>query len=238
MMQQLRRPAGLVGIVLFVGLVLALAGVRKTDAVPGAPKPFEVAKVTFEQNATDGDFEVVFEAKGGSDGLMKFKVVAPDGRTVVDIAAHDTSTLGPCQIRFESPELKNGRRLRAAYPQGEYVFSGTTTSGAMLQSRTSLAHPLPATAAFVSPVAGAKGVAMRGTVITWKAVPGVAAYMVYVEQEELDVSVTAKLPASATSFTIPDGFLLPGTEYMMGIGTVTKAGNGSYGEATFTTAAK
>ncbi len=65
--------------------VLALCAGKKTDA----PVPFETATVRFEQNATDGDVEVVFEAKGGDQGLAKLTVVAPDGRTVVDFTAPD-----------------------------------------------------------------------------------------------------------------------------------------------------
>jgi hypothetical protein len=50
----------------------------------GPPLPFAVANVRFEQNATDGDAEVVFEVKGGKEGLAKLTVVSPDGRTVID----------------------------------------------------------------------------------------------------------------------------------------------------------
>jgi hypothetical protein len=55
------------------------------------------------------------------------------------------------------------------------------------------------------------------------------------EQDELDVNITAKLPASANSFSVPNGFLRPGTEYQLGIGTVSKDGNISYIETHFTT---
>jgi hypothetical protein len=74
--------------------------------------------------------------------------------------------------------------------------------------------------------------------LEWTPVPDVAAWIVYIEQDELDVSVTARLPGSASSFAVPVGFLAPATEYMMGVGAVTKDGNVSYVEASFTTAAK
>lgn len=238
MMQRLRRPAGWAGIILFVGLLLALAGARDTGAETGAPASFEVAKVQFEQNATDKDFEVVFEVLGGGEGLGRLTVVAPNGRKVVDFSGRDTLKLGLRQFRFESPEPKDLHSLQVAYPEGEYVFSGSTAAGAKLHGRAMLSHKLPPASAFIRPSAGAKDVALRGTVISWKAVPGVAAYVVYIEQEELDVSITAKLPGTATSFAISDGFLLPGTEYVMGVSTVMKSGNSSTIEASFTTAAK
>lgn len=236
MLQRLRRLAGPAGVVLCLGFAFILAGVRGTGAVTGGPTEFEVAKVQFEQNATDKDFEVVFEVMGGGAGLGKLTVVAPNGRKVVDFAGKDTLSLGIRQFRFESPEPKDLHSLQVAYPEGEYVFSGSTAAGAKLHGRATLSHKLPAASAFVKPAAGAEGVALRGTVITWKAVPGVAAYVVYIEQEELDQSVTAKLPGTATSFTVPDGFLLAGTEYVMGVSTVMKSGNGSTVEASFTTA--
>ena len=65
-----------------------------------------------------------------------------------------------------------------------------------------------------------------------------AGYIVTIEQDELKVSVEAHLPGSASTFVVPDGFLAPGTEYTMGIGTVTEDGNASYIEGTFTTAKK
>jgi len=37
---------------------------------------------------------------------------------------------------------------------------------------------------------------------------------------------------------VPDGFLLPGTEYQLAIGTVSAEGNVSFVETTFTTAGK
>ena len=75
----------------------------------------------------------------------------------------------------------------------------------------------------------------KGVVLTWKAVPNVAAYNVYVE-EDGGTSVTARLPGSATSFVVPNGYLAPGVEYVMGIGTISRAGNTSVVEASFTTA--
>ena len=56
--------------------------------------PFPVASVHFEQNATDGDVEVVFEVRAEDDGLTELLIVSPDGRTVVDFNAPHSTTLG------------------------------------------------------------------------------------------------------------------------------------------------
>ena len=93
-----------------------------------AAVPFPVASVHLEQNATDGDMEVVFEVKGDQDGLAELLVVSPDGRPVVAFKAPDASTLGIRQFRFESPEPTDAKALQAAYPEGVYAFSGTTSA--------------------------------------------------------------------------------------------------------------
>ena len=59
-----------------------------------------------------------------------------------------------------------------------------------------------------------------------------------IEQEELALEITATLSGTATKFAVPDGFLAPGTEYTLAIGTVSKEGNTSFVETTFTTTGK
>ncbi len=229
-----RRIPILAGAVLLLGSYgLARVGIGNASS---PTVPFTVANVHFEQNATDGDVEVVFEAKGGAEGLAKLNVVSPDGRTVVDFTAPDASTLGMRQFRFESPEPKDVEGLKAAYPEGVYTFSGLTASGAKLQGQSTLSHKLPATVSFLQPKAEAEDVGTKSLTITWAPVKNVAAYIIYIEQDELDVSLTAKLPGSVATFAVPDGFLAPGTEYMLGIGTEMVGGNASYVETSFVTA--
>ncbi len=224
---------------LVAGLMF-LAGTHSGTQVPAAaqtetPGAFAKANVRFEQNATDGDMEVVFEVKTRAGGLNRLSITSPEGRTVVDFTAPDASTLGMRQFIFESPEPKDVKSLQAAYPEGEYHFNGTTVSGARLQGKSTLRHRLPATVSFVQPPAGGPGVALKNLQITWTPVKEVAAYIVYIEQDELDVHVTTRLPATTAAFDVPDGFLQPDTEYMLGIGTVNEMGNISYVETSFTT---
>lgn len=195
--------------------------------------PFENASVRFEQNATDGDVEVVFEVTGGDDGLAKLTIVAPDGRIVVDFNAPDASTMGIRQFEFESPEPGDTEGLRSAYPEGMYTFTGATSAGDAFRSESMLTHALPATTDILRP--GSSAVSATGLDIAWTAVEGIEAYIVEIEHDEFDVKVTARLPGSATAFSVPDGFLQPGREYELGIGTVAGNGNSSFIETTFTT---
>lgn len=200
--------------------------------------PFTIANVHFEQNAMTGNLEVVFEAKGGSEGLAKLTVSSPDGRTVVNVMAPDASTLGVKQFRFESPEPEDLNSLKSAYPEGVYTFEGITGSGEKLLGKDTLNHQLPAQTSFIQPEFEAANVATKNLKITWTPVKNLSAYIVHIEQDDLNVSLTARLPGSATAFDVPDAFLLPGTEYLLGIGTVTKKGNASFVETTFVTTKK
>ncbi len=224
---------------LLAGLTLLLGVVGPAlwfDQQCRSSVPFAVATAHFEQNATDRDAEVVFEVKGGDQGLAKLTVASPDGRTVIDFAAPDASTLGMRQFQFESPEPGDIESLKSAYPEGVYTFTGTTAAGDQLQGTATLSHKLPAATSLLRPGAGARGVGVKHLKISWAPVENVAAYLIEIEQDELEVKVKARLPGSVTTFVVPDGFLRPGTEYLLGIGTVTKAGNVSFVETTFTTA--
>jgi hypothetical protein len=216
-------------------LFLILSGSAHGAEAQSAGGLFPVATVHLEQNATDGDMEVVFEVTGGHDGLAELFVVSPDGRTVIAFRASDSTTLGIRQFRFESPEPRDGTSLKAAYPEGVYHFSGKTFSGAKLVGKATLSHRLPATATFVKPIPAAENVSVKDLAVSWSAVAGVASHVVSIKQGEMNVSITARLPGSSTSFAVPHGFLVRGRKYKMAIGTVTHEGNISYVEMIFTT---
>ena len=226
-------------IVAGVTLLLCASGLALGTAKETGPAgPFAVALVHFEQNATDGDSEVVLEVKAGKEGLTRLVVTAPDGRTVVDFTAPDASTLGIRQFRFETPEPRDLKALRSAYPEGVYTFAGVSTGGRKLRGEATLHHALPSTTSFVSPKAAAGGVATKNLKIAWSPVKDLAAYTVKLEQRETNASLTANVPGSVSTFAVPDGLLLPGTEYQLALGTVSKTGNISFVETTFRTAAR
>lgn len=238
-----RRIYIIAGTTLLLGLFgLALMG-SKSYARRASPTgdsssymPFTAADVHFEQNAADGDFEVVFEANGGLEGLTKLTVVSPDGRAVVDFTAPAAATLGVRKLRFEFPGPEEVKSLKATYPEGIYTFAGTTASGNQLHGQDTLNHQLPARTAFLYPEVEAAGVVTKNLKITWKSAKNLSANIIYIEQtENRAINLTANLPGSAAAFDVPDGFLLLGTEYKLRIGTVTEQGNNAFVETTFFT---
>jgi len=198
---------------------------------------FESVSVYLEQTIEDEDSELTFEAITGTAGLATLKVVAPDGRTVVDYKAAD-SKLGIRHLTLESPEPKNDGSLKADFPTGVYKFTGTATTGAALQGEATLSHKFPDAAHLVRPRPEEKNVPITGMQVKWNAVKDATAIILVIEHEKTGREVKANLPGSATSFTVSDGFLAPGLEYKLAIGTVAKDGNRSFTEMAFTTAAR
>jgi hypothetical protein len=202
-----------------------------------ADEKFERVAVYLEQNVDDEDAEIKFEAVGAAAGLAALKVMAPDGRTVVDFKAAD-SKLGMRHFSLESPEPKNDGKLQADFPAGIYRFTGTSTSGATLQGDASLSHRFPPVTRVVRPQPGGKHVPITGLQVRWNTVKDAAVFIVVIEQEQTGREVRMNLSGDTTAFTVPDGFLTPGLEYKLAIGTVAKDGNRSFTETAFTTAAK
>jgi hypothetical protein len=207
-----------------------------TSPTGAAPVEFEGAAVRLEQNATDGDAEVVLEIKSGATGIDRLSVVAPDGRTVFELSCPAPAGLGLRQFVLESPEPKDRAAVQKSFPAGTYVVRGHMLDGRELESSAELVHQLPATVGFVHPAEDAEDVPVEDLVIRWKGVAGIEGYEIEVEDEESGVAVTARLPARATSFALPAGFLEAGGDYTLAIGTVAADGNKSFVETSFTTA--
>ncbi len=198
--------------------------------------PFKELSMKFEVNETDGDGEVVFSVKA-SEGLRWLKVFAPDGEITIFIISNDErrriDPIGLAQFSLETggPSIEG---VKNAYPEGTYQFLARTISGDRLFGKVDFSHKLLSAPIF-SP-RGEKGVDPNNAVVEWQPVEGAIAYEIEIENDDLEVNVTAKLPGSATQFNIPQGFLRPGTEYEVGVTTVTKDGNLSVAESSFVTA--
>ena len=218
---------------LIAAVILAMGG----HGLVYAEERFERVKVFLERNVADKDVEVKFEATGGNDGLASLKIVAPDGRVVVDFKAPQ-SKFGMRSFTFESPEPANDGRLQADFPAGSYTFTASSANGAKLEGKAMLSHAFPEPTSLVRPKPESNNVPPRGLQVAWQSVKGLDAYVVVIEQESSGRSIRVSLPGNATLFTVPDGFLQPGTEYKLAIGSVAKDGNSSFIETAFTTARK
>jgi hypothetical protein len=231
----IRTHAAVLSVLSFGFCTLAYGAEKEANA----PAPFPTASVHFEQNGTEGSSEVVFKAISDKDGLAELIVRSPEGRPVVTFKAPDAATLGMRQFVFETPDMvepKDINALKAAYPEGVYEFSGVTFSGTKLAGTYTLSHRVAPLATLATPGPAAENVPVKNVVLSWTAVEDAASYIVKVDQPELHVDfVVTGLPASLTAFPLPDGLLARGKQYKVGIGTVTREGNTSIVESTFTT---
>jgi hypothetical protein len=218
-----------------VSLTLALV-MTALQGIAHAEGKFEKLGVYLEYTVEDQDSEVLFEAIGGDVGMATLKVVAPDGRTVVDFKAPD-SKQGVRHVVLESPEPKDKEAIRKDFPEGSYRFIAGTTSGATLQGEARLSHKLPEAAALVQPQSDASNVPVKGMQIRWRPVKNIAKWLVVIEHEASGDQFKVNLPAAATSFAVPDGFLAPGRKYKLGISAVASDGNSTVSEADFATVA-
>ncbi len=216
-------------------VLAALATVWVASGSALAQEKFEKAKIYFEQNVQDKDVEVKFDVIGGSAGLAAVKVTAPDGRTVVDFKAGD-SKMGIRHLILETPEPKNDGTIEKDFPAGVYKFTGTLVGGKSLQGEATLSHTLPAAASFLRPRPDEKNVPLKGMRASWAAQKNLEAVVIILEQEKTGRDIRVTLAGDATSFAVPDGFLQPGLEYKIAIGTVGVGGNASFYETSFTTA--
>ncbi len=216
-------------------VLAAFVAVWVPSASALAQEKFEKAKIYFEQNVQDKDVEVKFDVIGGSAGLATVKVTAPDGRTVVDFKAGD-SKMGIRHLILETPEPKNDGTIEKDFPAGVYKFTGTLVGGKALQGESTLSHTLPAAASFLRPRPDEKNVPLKGLRASWAAQKNLEAIVIILEQEKTGRDIRVTLAGDATSFAVPDGFLQPGMEYKIAVGTVAVGGNASFYETSFTTA--
>lgn len=200
-----------------------------------APTEFEVSSIVVEQNATDGDTEVVIEALPGDEGLRVLRIRTPDRRTVVNSFSVDNTVMGIREFAFESPEPE-GEAILAAYPEGVYRFFGISTSGERFAGRAVLSHALPAATVITSPPVDGE-VPVGPLTIEWSAVPGIQKYVLELENESVDPerTLTVDLPPNRTRFRVPASLIAPNSDYQVGVATVASNGNVVVTEIAFST---
>jgi hypothetical protein len=205
------------------------------SAVAG-PSEFEEATMYVEQNATDGDTEVVIAGTAGDDGLRRLYIKSPARDRMTTLLA-DEATPGMREFHFETPEPP-GEAILAFYPEGRYVLRGVSTTGEEFRSVLTLSHDLPPAVTILYPAEDAELPARQALVVRWSAAPGIEQFIVEIENESADPeqALVINLPPDATSFRVPASFMRPGSEFQIGVHTVAENGNVVAVETAFTTA--
>jgi hypothetical protein len=214
------------------------------ERVPAGELELDDAQIRIEINATDGDAGIQIFLDG--EGWEEMRVAAPDGQEIFAVeASGSVGEQGVTELFFESAEPSFDEQplaeLLALFPEGEYAFSGRTVEGLSLVGTAILTHALPDAPVLVSPEEDAVEDPADLTV-RWNPVPdppgsAIVGYQVVVERDEDPVRVmSADVPPSITSMTVPPEFLDPGTAYKFEVLAIEASGNQTISERDFQTA--
>jgi len=196
---------------------------------------FSIAKVFFEYNSTPNDLGVHIFLDG--EDWKKLKIVNPKGRTIFEVEGKGPyKDLGLTELFFEGAEPNLAdvplAELLDRFPAGNYQLVGKTVDGEKIVATATLTHAIPAGPSNVTAVLGIN----NSLVISWDAVTGppvgfpnvpinIVGYQVIVDRTDALRRFDVKLPATATSVTVPPEFLEPGTQYLFEVLAIEAGGN-------------
>jgi hypothetical protein len=220
----------------FLALLGALGAAlpAATAAAKKACEEFAELSIALEQNASDGDAEIVLFAQGNDEGLSELSIKAPDGRKAVRVKGSRRG-VGLREFLLESAEPPDLDRVLASFPEGEYEIAGRTVTGGCLAGGVSLSHALAPATTLLSPEAGAE-VPAGDLTLEWAGVPEAVLYVVELQNEDLGNELSFEVLPGTTSLTLPAALLVPGSEYQFGVAVKTAVGNVTSVELAFTTA--
>ena len=243
------------------GVVLATL-LALAAAAPGSAEeneiPFDVARVFFQLNDTDGDLG--FHAVIDGEPWKTLEIESPSERELLAISTRSKLRLqGLTELRFESAEPTfdelDPSEFFSRFPAGTYEVEAATLEGEELESEVEISHVLPAPPGNLQ----ASGLAVPEdcdeepipavvgpVVISWDAVTeshpeiGLAGpveivrYEVSVEREEpTPLILTADLEPGTTRFTIPSELLAVGEVIKFQILATDAGGNETSSESCF-----
>lgn len=195
---------------------------------------FSELRVTLEQNATDGNSEVVLFAKGQGDGLKKLDIVAPNRRHVARFAG-DGRGIGIREFHLESAEPAELGKVLASFPAGTYGIHGKTVTGECLRGTATLSHDIAPATSLITPFEE-QVVPVGQVLLSWAGVSAAQRYIVELNNETAGTAMTFEVLPATTSFAIPAQLLQPNAEYQFVVGVKTATGNITFVDRTFFTA--
>ena len=219
-----------------LGLTLALAtGGAGPVSAQGACQEFEELDMTLEQNATDGDTEVVFFAKTETDGLRRLQIIAPTGRRVASFEG-DKRGIGLREFVLESAEPPDLDLVLGSFPEGTYSYLGRTVGGDCVVGEADLSHTLAPATTLLTPGED-EVVELDDLLLSWTAVAGAERYVVELNNEDTGSEFTFEVFPPTAALTIPAALLTPGSEYQFAVGVRMPGGNVTFVELAFFTVA-
>ena len=208
------------------------------------------ARLKIELNATAGDagIQVFIDA----DPWKSMEIFDPYGKRVFQSVTRGRfAKQGGTELFLESAEPNFSEltleKFLERFPEGKYYFRGKGMEGELFVGSTTLTHNLPDGPKLVSPVQGQGLVDPHNAVLMWQPVAApngspIISYQVLVVQLQSSfpaipkVTLDVMMPATATSMTVPTGFLLADTEYEWEVLAIEASGNQTLSTSFFKTA--
>lgn len=197
------------------------------------------ARLKIELNATDGDagIQVFVDA----DPWKWMDIYDPYGKLMFrSTTSGRFAKQGGTELFLESAEPNFTELTLEAFlkrfPEGRYRFRGKGMEGETFIGAAMLTHNLPAGPELVSPLEGQGLVDPNNTVVMWKPIAPpngspIVGYQVLVVLPQSNIPGIPKtildvmMPATATSMTVPPGYLLPGMRYEWEVLAIEASGN-------------
>jgi hypothetical protein len=233
--------------------------VPSEEACPTTGVELETAKLYIEHNATDADTGVhgVF----GGEAWSELCVWDPDGNLILFVDPRSQlDDLTVSDFFFESREPPNDEYtvddLRSDFPEGEYVVGVTDFEGTAHVGVAVFTHDMPAEPVITTPdladeeEAESVVVDSADLTVTWEpvvetitgdpvSITGYEVILTKVEHEDPNgwsqPVYDVHLGPDATSLSVPEMFLEPGTVYELEVLALEVSGNQTIGLGFFTT---
>ena len=208
------------------------------------------SRLKIELNATAGDAGI--QVFIDSDPWKSMDVYDPFGRLVFRSTTRGRfAKQGGTELFLESAE-PNFSQLTLAeflkrFPEGKYEFRGNGIAGETFVGTANFTHNLPAAPQLISPIEGGPLVDANNAVMKWIPVgpangSPIVGYQVLIVQVQSSfpaipkVALDVTMPASATSMSVPAGFLLANTRYEWEVIAIEASGNQTLSTSFFQTA--
>ena len=219
--------------------------------------PFDVGKLFFQLNDTDGDLGIHMKVDG--EPWQRLSIEDPDGRHILRIGTRGRlREQGLTELAFESAEPQfdelSPEEFFARFPEGWYDIEGRTLDGEERGSDVWISHVLPEPPSNLA-VSGMPApedcdeseppVVSNPVVLTWNAVTAshpdlgnagpieATRYEVAVEIEDTPHKLEVSVPPESTSLEVPAGFIALGEEFKFQVLVTDIGGNETSSESCF-----
>ncbi len=211
--------------------------------------PIADARLKIESNATD--FDAGIQVFIDADSWRLMEIFDPNGKRIFrSMMKGRFARQGGTELFLESAEPDFSElpfeEFLNRFPEGTYRFRGIGLEGDIFDGSATLTHDVPDGPVLVSPLEGGPLQDPNNTVVEWEHVlppndSPIIAYQVLVVQTDSPfpalpkITLDVMMPATATSMEVPEGFLIPDTEYEWEVLAIEESGNQTLSSSFFTT---